>query len=91
MESHQCDVKSGYRDLISEDFGRRPVYEGFVLIHSVDHQGTTATNIVNGIVSKLLDTGRFNDDIETIRIVLLSYQDHQRSEEEGRTFFSCSH
>lgn len=82
-------------DFVPENLGWGPVHSRCVLIHTVNHEGTPATDVVDRIVRELLDARRLN----LYRIVF----EHRRhccartrprtttSNPYGLSFFSCSH
>lgn len=53
-------------DLVQEDLGRGPGDSGIVGVDSVDEEGSTSGNVVDGIVDDRLDTSAFGDNIETV-------------------------
>lgn len=67
----KTDSDATYLDLVSEDLGRGPVHQCLVLVHTVNHDCAAPPHIVDALLCKLLHTRRLDDDIESIRIVLL--------------------
>lgn len=51
--------------------GGRPMNESLVLIHAVNHECSTSTNVVDTVIRQLLDTSGLNNNVESIRIVIL--------------------
>lgn len=51
---------STHGDLVSENLGRGPVNESLVLIHAINHEGSSAADVVNRIVRELLNAGSLN-------------------------------
>ena len=60
-----------YPDFVSENLGWRPVNRRFILIHTINHDGTASSHIVDTFLSQLLHASRLNNDVEAIRVVLL--------------------
>jgi hypothetical protein len=59
-------------DLVKEDVGRGPRDSGIVGVNSVNEEGSTSGNIVDGVVDDGLDTSALGDDIETVYLVSLT-------------------
>ena len=57
---HARNDTAAHPDLVAEDLGRRPVHERVVVVHAVDHEGTTTTDVVDGVVANTLNTGGLN-------------------------------
>lgn len=47
------------------------MHKRLVFIHTINHQGSSPPDIVNALIRQLLHARGFNDDIETVRVVLL--------------------
>lgn len=70
--SHKYGNRTGtHPDLVAENLGRRPVNHGLVLVHAVDHDSSASPDVVDALLSKLLNTRRLDDNIESIWVVLL--------------------
>ena len=53
-------------DLVEEDLGRGPGDSGIIGVNSVDEEGSTSGNVVDGVVDDGLDTGALGDNVETV-------------------------
>ena len=51
--------------------GWRPMYQGFVLIHTINHQRSSTSHIIDAFIRKLLNSSGLNNHIKSIRIVVL--------------------
>jgi hypothetical protein len=58
-------------DLIVEDPGGGPVNPGLVGVNTVDHEGTSSSDVVDRSVDEGLDTGTLDNTVESVRVVLL--------------------
>jgi hypothetical protein len=53
-------------DLVQEDLGRGPGNSGVIGVDSVDEEGSTSGNVVDGVVDDRLDTSALGDNVETV-------------------------
>lgn len=58
-------------DLVAKDPRRGPVDLGVVVVDTVDHEGTTSSDVVNGSLGESLNTGALDNTVESVRVVLL--------------------
>jgi len=58
-------------DLVEEDIGRGPRDSGIVGVDSVDEEGSTSGNVVDGVVDDGLDTSALGNNVETVYLVSL--------------------
>jgi len=59
-------------DLVEEDIGRGPRDSGIVGVDSVDEEGSTSGNVVDGVVDDGLDTSALGNNVETVYLVSLA-------------------
>jgi hypothetical protein len=53
-------------DLVEEDLSRGPGDSGIVGVDSVDEEGSTSRDVVDGVVDDRLDTGALGNNVETV-------------------------
>jgi hypothetical protein len=58
-------------DLVKEDLGRGPRDSGIVGVDSVDEEGSTSGNVVDGVVDDRLDTSALGNNVETVYLISL--------------------
>jgi hypothetical protein len=56
-------------DLVEEDLGRGPRDSGIVGVNSVNEEGSTSGNVVDGVVDNGLDTSALGNNVETVYYV----------------------
>ena len=62
-----------YPDLIAEDLGRWPRDTGLILVDAIDEESSSPSHVVDGVLYDGFDSGRFNNDVESERMVLLQF------------------
>lgn len=65
-ETVELGERSDDVDLVREDLGGGPVDTGLVGVDSVDHEGTSSSDKVDGSVDERLDTGALDDTVEAV-------------------------
>jgi hypothetical protein len=58
-------------DLVTEDLAWWPGDTGRCAVDTIDDELTTTTDVVDGILEDLWGSGGFNDDVETVWVLLL--------------------
>lgn len=58
-------------DLVAKDPRRGPVDLGVVVVDTVDHEGTSSSDVVDGSLGESLNTGALDNTVESVRVVLL--------------------
>ena len=60
-----------YPDFVAEDLGWWPRDTSLIFVDTIDKEGSSPPNVVDRILNDGFDSGRFNDDVESERVVLL--------------------
>ena len=60
-----------YPDFVAENFGWRPRDASLILVDTVNKERSSPSDVIDGILDDRLDSSRFNDDVESERVVFL--------------------
>lgn len=70
LQGHSRTMSSNtHSDLVDEDLGRRPMDACVVTVDPVDHESTSAANVVNGVIGDLLRASGLDLPRRAVRLV----------------------
>ena len=62
-----------YLDFVAENLGRWPRDTSLFFVDTIDKERSSPSDVVDRILDDGLDSSRFNDDVESERVVLLEF------------------
>jgi len=60
-----------YPDFVAENLGWRPRDASLIIVDAVDKESSSPSDVIDRILDDGLDSSRFNNDVESERVVFL--------------------